>query len=206
MNLGPILAVVGGASFVLAFALQSNLGNFASGLMLLINKPFDVGDEIKVAGYYAIVDSISLANTKLRDFNGTIITLPNNAVWGGDIKNHTPKDIRRLAFKMNVKFTTDLEKLEVIWNEINAENSDTLADPAPTVFPWNDSYDYYLAVDLKAWCPTKRYWYAYGDLLKAIQKRLPEAGIELVSPVQYREIANASDGEGAQLSSLSVSN
>ncbi|MBT9317719.1 mechanosensitive ion channel family protein, partial [Leptothoe spongobia] len=76
VNLGPILAVVGGASFVLAFALQSNLGNFASGLMLLVNKPFDVGDEVKVAGYWAYVDSISLASTKLKDFSGNIVTLP----------------------------------------------------------------------------------------------------------------------------------
>ena len=68
VDLGPVLAVVGGASFVIAFALQSNLANFASGLMLLINKPFDVGDEVKVAGYWAFVHSISLASTKLKDF------------------------------------------------------------------------------------------------------------------------------------------
>ncbi|MBT9317705.1 mechanosensitive ion channel family protein [Leptothoe spongobia] len=207
VNLGPILAVVGGASFVLAFALQSNLGNFASGLMLLITKPFDVGDEVTIGGYYAYVQSISLANTKLRDFNGTIITLPNNNVWGGDIKNHTPQDTRKLSFTINVKFTTDLDKLSAIWNEINAENSDTLADPGPTIFPYNDSYDYYLTVGLKAWSPTNRYWYAYVDLLQALQKRLSEAGIELVSPIQYREVAaHSTDVEDASLPSLTAAN
>ena len=89
VSLGPILALVGGASFVLAFALQSNLGNFASGLMLLLNKPFDVGDEVKVAGYWAYVDSISLASTKLKSFTGNIVTLPNNTVWSSDIINYT---------------------------------------------------------------------------------------------------------------------
>ena len=98
VNLGPILAIVGGASFVLAFALQDNLGNFASGLMLLVNKPFDVGDEVKVAGYWAYVDSISLANTKLKDFSGNIVTLPNNTVWGADIINYTHADIRKIRY------------------------------------------------------------------------------------------------------------
>ncbi len=188
VNLGPIVAVLGGASFVVAFALQSNLGNFASGLMLLVSKPFDVGDEVEVAGYWAFIDSISLANTKLKAFNGSIITLPNNSVWGGDIINYTHAKIRAISITINVKFSADLDKIKTIWMEIAAAHPDVLADPGPSLFPWNKSYDYCLSVGLKAWTPTDKYWPAYVDLLKSLQIQLPEAGIEFASPQQDRNI------------------
>lgn len=89
VSLGPLLTVLGGVRFVLAFALQSNLGNFASGLMLMFNKPFDVGDEVKIGELWAWVDSITLANTKLKGFGGQIYILPNNEVWGSVIQNLT---------------------------------------------------------------------------------------------------------------------
>ncbi|MEM7063796.1 MAG: mechanosensitive ion channel domain-containing protein [Cyanobacteria bacterium P01_B01_bin.77] len=194
VNLGPVLAVLGGASFVLAFALQSNLGNFASGLMLLINKPFDVGDEVIIAGHHATVDSISLANTKLTDFNDNhVIIVPNNTVWGSEIKNYTSRDIRRVMIKVNVSFSTDINYLTDIWRAICAENPDVLEDPKCSAFPYTKSYDYYVTVNLKAWTPTKRFWYAYADLLKAIQVRLPAEGIQFVSPEQYRNVVQPSD-------------
>ncbi len=109
VSLGPVLALFGGVSFVLAFALQSNLGNFASGLMLLINKPFDVGDEIEIAGYNAFVEAISLANTKLRDSNGSVIIAGTH---GKNIAENTTNpscsslewfNSRRVIVRLNLK-------------------------------------------------------------------------------------------------------
>ncbi|ELS01226.1 small-conductance mechanosensitive channel [Xenococcus sp. PCC 7305] len=184
VNLGPILALIGGASFILAFALQSNLANFASGLMLLINKPFDVGDEIKVAGYWAYVDSISIASTKIKDFGGNIITLPNNTVWGSDIINYTHADVRKLGLAIHVKFEQDLEKIYKMWMDITAAHPKVLDEPAPSWFPWNGHYDYYIYVNLTAWSKTDDYWYVYVDLLKELQKQVQELGIELTAPQQ----------------------
>lgn len=184
VSLGPILALVGGASFVLAFALQSNLGNFASGLMLLVSKPFDVGDEVEVAGYWSYIHSISLANTKIKDFDGNLITIPNNTVWGGNIINYTHSDIRKLALPIHVKFTEDLNKIYEMWSDIANSHPKVLDDPAPSWFPWNAHYDYYIWVGLKAWARVDDYWTVYIDLLKELQVRLDEAGIELASPTQ----------------------
>ncbi|MBE9069716.1 mechanosensitive ion channel [Leptolyngbya cf. ectocarpi LEGE 11479] len=184
VSLGPVLALVGGASFVLAFALQSNLGNFASGLMLLVNKPFDVGDEVKVAGYWAYVDSISLASTKLKDFGGSIITLPNNTVWGSDIINYTHSDIRKLGLAIHIKFSQDLDKVLAMWLEMTASHPEVLENPKPGFFPWNAHYDYYIGVNLTAWSNTDVYWDVYVDLLKSLQQRLDEFGIELAAPQQ----------------------
>lgn len=184
VNLAPILAVVGGGSFVLAFALQSNLGNFASGLMLLINKPFDVGDEVKVAGYWALVDSISLASTKLKDFTGNVITLPNNTVWGGDIINYTHADLRKVSLGINIKFNQDVDEIQDIWMAITSDHPQVLQDPGPSIFPWNSTYDYKIWVGLNAWTTVGDYWSVYVDLLKALQKELDNRNIELAAPVQ----------------------
>ena len=192
VNLGPILAVVGGASFVLAFALQSNLGNFASGLMLLINKPFDVGDEVKVAGYWAFVDSISLASTKLKDFGGSIITLPNNTVWGGDIINYTHTEKRKISIGINVKFSQDVEQVQNLWFDITAANPKVLSDPGPSIFPWNSTYDYYIYIGLTAWTRTDEYWDVYVELLKELQKQIEVHGIALTAPVQELHLDQAS--------------
>ncbi|MFG6106072.1 mechanosensitive ion channel [Leptothoe sp. EHU-05/26/07-4] len=206
VSLGPILALVGGASFVLAFALQSNLGNFASGLMLLVNKPFDVGDEVKVAGYWAYVDSISLASTKLKAFNGSVVTLPNNTVWGGDIINFTHSDIRKQMIYIYVKFTQDLDKIYQMWIELAASHPQVLEDPAPGWFPWNGHYDYHICVGLSAWTKTDVYWTVYIELLKELQIRLDKMGIELAAPVQEIKFGqSAADTMATQLSSAVAS-
>lgn len=184
ISLGPLLALVGGVSFVLAFALQSNLSNLASGLMLLIYKPFDVGDEVKVAGYWAYVDSISLANTRLKDFAGNKVTLPNNTIWGSDIINYTHSDKRKLMIPIYVKFTQDLEQIKKLWLDIALSHPKVLKEPAPGWFPWNDHYEYYVSVGLSAWVPTDHFWAVYIELLQAIQISLQEANIELAAPQQ----------------------
>ncbi|MEL7036907.1 MAG: mechanosensitive ion channel family protein [Cyanobacteria bacterium J06592_8] len=192
VNLGPILALVGGASFVLAFALQSNLGNFASGLMLLINKPFDVGDEVKIAEYWAYVDSISIASTKLKDFDGNIVTLPNNTVWGSEIINYTHAEMRQIQLSIHVKFTQDINVIEQMWMEITASHPKVLKTPESDLFPWNTNYNYYIWVELNAWTKTEDHWPVYVELLKQIQQRLQELNVELATPVQTIKVDSSS--------------
>jgi len=185
VSLGPIFALVGGLSFVLAFALQSNLGNFASGMMLLVTKPFDVGDEVKIAGYWSYVDSITLASTIIKDFNGNLITLPNNMVWSGEIINftHNPEK-RRLSFSIKVSFNQDIDEVKELWFDIAKSHPQVLETPPPTIFAWGAQFDTHLPLSLKAWCRTDLYWSVYTELLKTLQKRLAESGIQLLSPVQ----------------------
>ena len=190
ISLGPVLALVGGASFVLAFALQNNLGNFASGLMLLINKPFDVGDEVKVAGYWAFVDSISLASTRLKDFGGNLITLPNNTVWGGDIINYTHADVRKLGLAIHVRFTEDLDKVYQMWMDITSSHPKILDNPQPGWRIWNDHYDYYIWINLTAWLKTDDYWSVYVEILKQLQNRIAQSDIELAMPQQEIKLDN----------------
>lgn len=182
VSLGPILALVGGASFVLAFALQENLGNFASGLMLLINKPFDVGNEVRIGENWARVESISLASTRLKDYEGNIITIPNNTVWSSEIINYTHSERRKVTLYLYIKFEQDIDQVKDMWLKVAASHPKILDTPQPKLFPWNSYYDYYINMGLSAWCLTEDYWEVYGDLLKSVQKRMQELEIELAPP------------------------
>ena len=89
INIGPVLAIIGAAGFVIAFALQNSLSNFASGILMLIYRPFDIGDMIQVAGTLGKVESMSLLSTQLRTPDNQLVIVPNNSVWGDVIINVT---------------------------------------------------------------------------------------------------------------------
>jgi small conductance mechanosensitive channel len=206
ISLGPLLAVFGGLSFILGFALQSNLGNLASGLMIMAYKPFDVGDEVKVGGYWAYIDSITLASTKLKGFDGSIINVPNNNVWGGDIVNFTHANIRKHSISISVEFEQDLDQVYKMWMEITASHPKVLETPAPDWFPWSSQYDCQIPVTLAAWTKTDDYWPVYVDLLKMLQKRIGELGIQLADPTQNIQIecVSKSNGKMSNLATASL--
>lgn len=199
VSLGPVLTVLGGVSFIFAFALQSNLSNFSSGLLLLTTKPFDLGDEVKVAGYWAFVDSITLANTKLKQFDGSLVTLPNNTVWGGDIINFTHSDTRKCTIAVDFKFTEDLDKVRELWVELASNNPKVLTDIAtPGWFPYNSLYNSSICVGFNAWVKTSDHWGVYVELLKALQEKILELDIELAAPIQDIRVQQLPTDSAAQ--------
>lgn len=88
VNIGPFLAAMGAAGFVIAFALQGTLSNFAAGIMILLYRPYDLGDLVTVAGNKGTVMSMSLVSTVLKNADAHTVTVPNSAIWGGTITNH----------------------------------------------------------------------------------------------------------------------
>jgi small conductance mechanosensitive channel len=89
VNIGPLLAAIGAAGFILGFALQGTLSNFAAGIMILIYRPYDVGDMVDVAGTYGKVDAITIVSTTLRKPDNQKVVVPNNMIWGDVITNIT---------------------------------------------------------------------------------------------------------------------
>ncbi len=183
VSIGPILALVGGLSFVLAFALQSNLGNFASGLMIMVYKPFDVDDEVKISGIWGFVDSITLASTKVKGFQGQMITIPNNAVWSGTIENLTYTQKRKIAISLRIPFDEDLNRVERLLLDIIKSHPKTLTEPAPEMFVWSVE-DYYISVILMGHTKTEDFWPAYSEIVRTIQDRFDKEGIPFARPLQ----------------------
>ncbi|NEP14878.1 MAG: mechanosensitive ion channel [Symploca sp. SIO2C1] len=183
VSLGPIIALVGGASFVLAFALQSNLGNFASGLTLMLAKPFDVGDEVKVAGLWGYIDSVTLASTKIKGWDSQIITLPNSMVWGSIIENLTTEEFRRGGVPVLVSFDTDLRRVKEILNEIGKSHPLILQDRSVGAYIYKGT-EHFVWTGIKYWSKTDDYWTVYEDLAFMIQERFAKEGIQIAMPQQ----------------------
>ncbi|TVP61340.1 MAG: small conductance mechanosensitive ion channel [Nodularia sp. (in: Bacteria)] len=180
VSIGPILALLGGASFVLAFALQSNLSNFASGLMLMLYKPFDVGDEVKVNSIWGNVDSITLANTKIIGFNSQIFTIPNNVVWGGTIETLSHGKIRQLKIWLRIGFDEDLARVERLLVEIIQSHPKVLQDPHPKTNVWQVE-DYYISVAANGWTTKTEFWGVHEDLIRMIREQFEKEGIRLAA-------------------------
>ncbi|MEQ9550612.1 MAG: mechanosensitive ion channel [Coleofasciculus sp. G3-WIS-01] len=198
VSLGPILALLGGVSFVLAFALQSNLGNLASGLMIMAYKPFDVGDEIKVNDLWCYVDSITLANTKLKGWDAQIYTVPNNTIWSSTIENLTTQGIRKGGVSVRISFDTNLRRVKKILLEIANSHSLTLDNPAPSVFPYKGG-DYYVSIGIKFWTKTNDFWTAYEEILYMVQERFAKEGISIIPQQDIRIHYPASNGKTPEL-------
>lgn len=190
VSLAPILAVVGGASFVLAFALQSNLGNLASGLMLLVYKPFDVGDEVKIGGLWGWVDSITLASTRIKGFANQVYTIPNNAVWNGTIENLTAGDVRKGSILVRVPYDSDLKHVRQVLLEIGQDHPLVLESPAPGAFLWEFSE---FTIDFLFGFTTKLddFWTVWQDMHYALRERFPAENIQVPLPHQHIHLHQA---------------
>lgn len=180
VSLGPVLALLGGVTFVLAFALQSNLGNLASGLMIMVYKPFDVGDEIKLGKIWGWVDSITLANTRIKGFGGQIFSLPNNTVWNDTIENLSCGKTRKIMLSLRIDFGEDLTRVEQLLVDIMKSHPDVLEDPAPTTFVWSVE-EYYISVFAGGWAKTEVYWTTHEEVIRMIQDRFHKEGISLAA-------------------------
>jgi len=181
VDLGPVLAGVGIVGFVVGFALQDTLGNFAAGIMILLYRPFDVGDLIEGAGTLGTVVDLTLVSTTLNTLDNQKVIIPNNAIWGGTITNVTARKTRRVDLVVGIGYGDDIEKARAaILNVL--ENQDlVLADPAPDVAVMGLGES---SVDLRVrpWCNTADYWQVASDTLMLVKQRLDKEGITIPFP------------------------
>ena len=181
ISLGPLLAGLGIAGFVIGFALQDTLGNFASGLMILFYRPFDVGDVVEAGGVFGKGDKMSMVNCTIMTFDNQTIVLPNNMIWGGVIKNLTNQQHRRVDLTFGVSYTDDIPKVEKLLEEVIASNEQVLADPEPMI-RLHELADSSVNFVVRPWVKSEDYWDVYWDLTRTIKMRFDEEGISIPFP------------------------
>ena len=115
VNIGPFLAAIGAASFVVAFALQGTLSNFASGVMILLYRPYDIGDAVQVSGVSGSVDAMTLVSTTIRSWDNQRVVVPNNKIWGDVITNITGNDTRRVDMVFGISYGTTWTRRRASW-------------------------------------------------------------------------------------------
>ena len=131
VNITPLLAAVGAAGFVIGFALQDTLSNFASGMLILAYRPFDVGDVVEAADISGIVDSVSLFSTHIRTFDNKLMIVPNNDIWGGTITNATASDTRRVDMVFGIGYDDDIGKARDILERLVKQHDLVLDERLP---------------------------------------------------------------------------
>jgi len=133
VNVTPLVAALGAAGFVIGFALQNTLSNFASGLLLMTQRPFDVGDVVETAGVMGVIQQVTLFNTQIDTFDNKKMVLPNNSIWEGTITNATASEERRLDMEFDVAEGVVTDQAERTLSEVVAGHAQVLADPEPVI-------------------------------------------------------------------------
>jgi small conductance mechanosensitive channel len=181
INIGPLLAVIGAAGFVVAFALQSTLGNFASGLMILMYRPFDVGDVIDVAGVSGKVESMNLTSTQIKTFDNKVVIVPNNSIWGGIITNVTGSNLRRVDMTFGIGYGDDIAKAQSVLEELVRKHQLILDEPEP-VIKMHELADSSVNFICRPWAKTPDYWTVYWDITRSVKEEFDRRGISIPFP------------------------
>ena len=193
VNLGPVLAIVGAAGFVIAFALQNSLSNFASGILMLIYRPFDIGDFIDVAGVMGNVESMNLLSTQLRKPDNQLVIVPNNSVWDGVITNVTGISERRIDLVFGIGYSDDTEKAQKILEEIVSQQELVLKQPEPVV-KLHELADSSVNFICRPWIKPENYWEVYWNVTREVKRRFDLEGISI--PFPQRDIHIYQEGNG----------
>ena len=194
VEVGPLLAGLGIAGFVIGFALQDTLSNFASGLMILVYRPFDVGDAVEAAGVTGKVDQMNLVSTMILTFDNQLLIVPNKQVWGGIIRNITHQDKRRVDMTFGIGYSDDVPKAEKVLTEIVTNHDKVLKDPEPVV-RLNQLGDSSVNFIVRPWSKTDDYWDVYWDVTREVKRRFDEDGISIPFPQRDVHVYHE-DGEG----------
>jgi small conductance mechanosensitive channel len=181
ISLGPLLAGLGVVGFIVGFALQDTLSNFAAGLLILTYRPFDVDDFIEAAGVSGLVSHMSLVNTTILTFDNQTIIVPNSKIWGDVIKNVTAQSIRRIDLVFGISYTDDIPKTEKVLQEIVDSHESVLKDPE-TKIRLHELGDSSVNFIVRPWVKTDDYWETYWAITRAVKMRFDEEGISIPFP------------------------
>lgn len=181
LEVAPLLAGLGIAGVVMGFALQDTLSNFASGMMILMYRPFDIGDTIEAGGTVGKVQAMSLVSTSVLTFDNQMLIVPNNKIWGDVIRNLTHQTTRRVDLVFGIGYRDDMEHAERVLNDIVNTNPAVLIDPAPVVRV-HELADSSVKFVVRPWVKTDDYWETYWSITREVKRRFDAEGISIPFP------------------------
>ena len=174
-------AILAAAGLAVGLALQGSLANFAGGVLIMIFKPFKVGDLIEAQGEIGVVKEIEIFTTKLTGLSNKEIIIPNGSLSNGNILNYTTEGTRRVDLVIGVSYDADIKKTKNVLMDVLRSHAKVLKDPAPsvTVLELADSS---VNFAVRPWCNTQDYWTVYFDVMENTKIALDKAGIEIPYP------------------------
>lgn len=181
VNVNSMVAVLGAAGFAVALALQSSLSNFASGIIILILKPFEVGDFVDASGVSGEVVEIQIFNTILKTINNEVMIVPNSSVTGGNIKNYSKAHERRVDIAIGVAYHTDINKVKALIKELVDAEPRVLKDPAHRVVI-SEFADSSINISIRMWVKNPDFWDVRFAMMERIKDSFDSNGIEIPFP------------------------
>jgi small conductance mechanosensitive channel len=179
------VAVLGAAGLAVGLALQGSLGNFAGGVLIIIFKPYKVGDYIETQGKAGTVESIQIFNTVLNNFESVRIIIPNGAMSSGNITNYSARKNRRLDLVFGISYEDDLENAKNILKEMAASDERIMKDPEPFVAV-QELAESSVNLLVRIWCKNEDYWNINFDWKTNVKLRFDKEGITF--PFPQREV------------------
>ena len=183
------VAIVGAAGLAVGLALQGFLANFAAGVLILIFRPFKVGDFIEVAGVSGVVQKIQIFTTELHSPDNKKIIVPNGGVISGNITNYSANDTRRVDLVFGVGYGDDINAAKAVLQSVVAAEPKVLQDPAPTIAVV-ELADSSVNLVCRPWVNTADYWDVYFNITEAAKKALDAQGISIPFPQRDLHLHN----------------
>ncbi|PHR91499.1 MAG: mechanosensitive ion channel protein MscS [Robiginitomaculum sp.] len=177
-----LVAMLGAATLAIGLALQGTLSNVAAGVMLMLFRPYKIGDYVDVAGQEGIVDDINIFTTELATIDNIKVIIANGEAWGSTIKNYSSMGVRRVDVVYGIHYDDDIDKAIKVMKATAAKHPDVLDKPAA---PWakvvslgESSVD----IQSRVWCKAEHYWDVMFDLNKSIKEAFDKNGITIPYP------------------------
>ena len=189
---GPLLAVITAAGFVIGLALQGTLSNFASGLLLLFYRPFDVGDAIDAGGVAGSVKDMNLMSTRIQTWDNKSMIVPNNSIWGSVITNISRTDRRRVDLTFGIAYSDSIDQAQAILEKILAEHPKVLKDPASTV-RLHELGESSVNFVVRPWVLPANYWEVYWDVTRKVKEEFDRQGVTIPFPQRDVHLHKAAD-------------
>jgi small conductance mechanosensitive channel len=176
-----LVAIIGAAGLAIGLALQGSLANFAGGVLLLLFKPFRVGDFITAQGLDGTVKEINIFYTKLNTFGNQVAIIPNGKLSNDNIVNYSAEGTRRDKISAGIGYSSDIKKAKEILLKICNDNDNILKEPAPEVYV-DELADSSVNLTLRYWANNADFWAAHWYVMEEMKQRFDAAGIEIPFP------------------------
>lgn len=189
-----LIAVIGAAGLAVGLALQGSLANFAAGVMVILFRPYRIGDYVEAGGVAGVIEDVQIFTTELRTGDNRKILVPNGQMMSGAITNASAHPTRRVDLAVGVGYETDIDTVRRVLEGVVADDPRVLADPAPNI-RMSAMGDSSITWIVRPWVKAGDYWDVHWEMTEAIKRRFDAEGISI--PFPQRDVHVYHHGEAA---------
>ncbi|MBR2509750.1 MAG: mechanosensitive ion channel family protein [Lentisphaeria bacterium] len=188
-NTASLLTILGAAGLTVGLAMKDSMSNIASGVMLLVLRPYKTGDFVACGSTTGTIKEMGLFSTVMETFEGIFVSVPNNAIFGNPITNYSRNPMRRAVITVGISYGDSLQKGLEVLREMLEKNELILKDPAPEVLV-ADLADSSVNLTIRFWADNANYWTAYWQVKEQIKSTIEDAGLNIPFPQRVVTVVN----------------